>query len=239
MPTADHTKALISIHDVMPETLSQVSRILELLERGGAPVATLLVVPGRAWTPSALAQLRALQSRGYELAGHGWRHRVERYGGIHHRLHSLLISRDVAEHLALDSAGIEQLIARCFAWFADHDLPAPRLYVPPAWALGRLASAKLTELPFRQYELLGGVVEASNGRMRRLPLTGYEADAGTRASALRLWNQINRQRARRRRWLRIAIHPNDLGLPLADSLTQDLIEFKDRRSYDTLEEGVV
>ncbi|WP_242464218.1 DUF2334 domain-containing protein [Thiococcus pfennigii] len=215
------TRALVSVHDLMPETLPAVLEILAFLERHGCPPATLLVVPGGAWSPEQLATLKALARAGHPLAGHGWHHRIARLGGAAHWLHSRLISRNVAEHLALDEDGIVDLIGRCFDWFADQGFAAPTLYVPPAWAMGRIARARLAALPFRYYEVLSGVYDTDEGRLRRLPLLGYEADTGLRAAFLRFSNGASRALAGRRP-IRIAIHPFDLGLRLADDLARDL-----------------
>jgi len=221
MPDGTPGRALVSVHDLMPETLPAVLEVLTFLERHACPPVTLLVVPGGAWSRPQLDTLRALARQGHALAGHGWRHRIARLGGPGHWLHSRLISRNVAEHLALDEDGIAQLIGRCFDWFADAGLDTPTLYVPPAWAMGRIARARLAALPFRYYEVLSGVYDADEGRFRRLPLLGYEADTGLRASVLRLSNAANRALAGDRP-IRIAIHPLDLGLHLSDDLALDL-----------------
>ncbi|MCF1184941.1 polysaccharide deacetylase family protein [Marichromatium gracile] len=234
--TDDTPRTLVSVHDVMPETLPRVERLLALLEAERVYPVTLLVVPGGAWDRTALARLRQWQQRGHELAGHGWHHRVGRYGGWYHRLHARLISRDVAEHLALDAEGIGALISRCHAWFGDQGLDAPELYVPPAWAMGRIARSALAELPFERYEYLSGVLSAESGLFAPVPMLGYEADTAARARAVRLWNRINRSRARARGWLRIGIHPQDLELRLAESLRQDLRGYRHHSRYAALTE---
>lgn len=235
MTDAESIRALVSVHDVMPTTLSEVGSILDLLDAEGIAPVTLLVVPGADWDAAGLAQLRAWRARGHELAGHGWVHRVERIEGWRHRLHARLISRNVAEHLALDAREIRALIARCHAWFVTHELGEPALYCPPAWALGAIQRSDLAALPFTQYELFGGVLSGRDGRLRPLPLTGYEADTLTRAPLLRLWNLINRRRARRVGWLRIGIHPYDLSLRLAADLRRDLRTARHCVSYGALE----
>lgn len=227
----DRIQTLVSVHDVMPQTLSSVERILGLLESEGVASATLLVVPGLAWKAQDVAQLRHFQARGHELAGHGWVHHVERVSGFTHRLHAGLISRNVAEHLALDAAGIHRLIARCHAWFIEQDLGDPALYCPPAWALGRIPRSSLATLPFKRYELFNGVFCAQSGRLHPVPLTGYEADTAARAPLIRLWNHINRRRAASRGWLRVGIHPNDLDLGLAGDLRRDLRLFRRHAGY--------
>lgn len=222
MPGVKRVRALVSVHDVMPETLVRVQHILGLCAAINPGPVTLLVVPGRAWDASGIARLHAWQAQGHRLAGHGWGHRVEHYGGLGHRLHGLLISRRVAEHLALDADGIARLIRRCHAWFADQGLGSPDLYVPPAWALGSIPPRNLARLPFTRYEVLTGVREAASARLRPLPLLGYEADTPARAPLIRLWNGLNRRLAKGQGRLRIAIHPRDPELALGSDLARDL-----------------
>lgn len=209
----------ISIHDVMPETLPAVREIIAELRALGLPLPLLLVVPGRAWAPADLRQLQTWQQAGCELAAHGWHHHVQTVRGLRHRLHAALISADVAEHLALPESEIRALMQRSHAWFADNGLRPPRLYVPPAWALGRISSKALRGLPFSHVETTGGLTDLHEGRRRPLPLVGFEARAAWQVHALRQWNrlQIALARASGRR-LRVAIHPDDFTLELADDL---------------------
>ncbi|MEA3638850.1 MAG: polysaccharide deacetylase family protein [Lamprobacter sp.] len=229
-------KALISVHDLMPETLPAVLQIVKRLEQHQLAPVTLLVVPGRNWSRKCIETLRSLEREGYTLAGHGWQHQAERIGGLYHRLHSLLLSRQVAEHLALDEAGIIALINRCHAWFAEQGLRPPRLYVPPAWAMGRISLARLREAcPFSLYEGFDGIIDSAAERTQPLPLTGYEADNALRAPVLRLWNRWNWHQARSRNLpIRIGIHPGDLELRLADDLKRDLSGSMRPIDYDSL-----
>jgi len=211
--------AIVSVHDVMPETLPDVLDILDRLDRLDVPPPTLLVVPGKPWCADGLKTLANLQRAGHELAGHGWSHTVNGVSTLFHRLHSKLLSRRAAEHLTRDSHAIPALIARCHGWFVNAGLRAPALYVPPAWAMGRVPRSRLRTLPFARYEYLSGVYNARADRFHHLPLVGFEADSIARARPLRLWNAANFALARAtRRPLRIAIHPSDLRLPLADDL---------------------
>ena len=212
------TRYLVSVHDVMPETLGRVERILAELEQHGWPPATLLVVPGRDWAADGVARLRDYAARGYELAGHGWTHSVPRIRNLRHRLHSVLISRRAAEHYALDALGVETLMRRCRQWFDAQGLPAPTLYVPPAWALGPASPARLTQTGFRYLETLSGIHDFQTGRTARLPVLGFEADTALRATFLRLSNASAMRAARTRGAVRLAIHPDDLELRLADDL---------------------
>ncbi len=209
---------LVSVHDVMPETLGRVERILAELEQHGWPPATLLVVPGRDWGDDDLERLRGYAERGHELAGHGWTHSVPRIRNLRHRLHSVLISRRAAEHYALDALGVETLMRRCRQWFDAQSLPAPTLYVPPAWALGPAKATGLTNTGFRYLETLSGIHDFHTGRTARLPVLGYEADTAFRAAFLRLSNASALRLGARRGAVRLAIHPDDLELRLAQDL---------------------
>ncbi|MEX2468339.1 MAG: polysaccharide deacetylase family protein [Pseudohongiellaceae bacterium] len=228
---------LVSIHDVMPDTLDRCLSLIDSLGRRGVKPITLLVVPGLPWSDAQLATLKSLQESSLVLAGHGWRHRAAAIRGPYHRLHSLLLSRRAAEHLSLSAEEIRALIARSFAWFGAHDLASPTLYVPPAWALGRLDRAELPRLPFRFYEVLSGVL-AHDGRLQRLPLTGYEADTRWRAAMLAPWNALNAQRARRSgKPLRIGLHPYDDEMLLRRQMQAQIDSCDGFVGYDTLMGG--
>jgi predicted deacetylase len=237
-------KALISIHDVMPHTLERVERILDWLKARSVSPVTLLVVPGRPWKPDHIGRLRELAAEGHELAAHGWHHET-RPRHLYHRLHAALISRNVAEHLDLNSQGILQLMQRSRAWFGANDLPLPDFYVPPAWALGPLSTTDLAQVPYRLVETTRGLIHLEGNALsllrleeqaattkkrptfQKLSLTGYEADTAFREFFLRRWNAAQaRAAARKKLPLRISIHPDDLELRVADQLEQQITDVK-------------
>lgn len=225
---------LVSIHDVTPNSLDRVQQLFDqLLENDLLPVS-LLVVPGAGWEAGDLDRLRSLVDAGAELAGHGWTHSAGRIRSLRHRLHSLVLSRDTAEHLALDRRQALQLMRDCHEWFGEHDLPEPRLYVPPAWAMGDVPREDLDTLPFRCFETLGGVYVKDSHRFYALPMVGYEVDTRLRAMGVRLWNRINLARAGRDRPLRLGIHPHDLQLLMARDLEALLAEGGQALSYTSL-----
>ena len=223
--------ALVSVHDLMPETMPAVRRTLDLLERHGIAPVTLLVVPGTGWDAAGIAELKALERAGYRLAGHGWRHRVEHIRGLRHRLHSLLLSRNVAEHLALQRDGVLALVTRCRDWFAANGLTPPELYVPPAWAVGDIDAAGIRQAGFRYLERFDGVVDCETGRVRRSPVLGYEADAPIRVPVLKLWNALGRRRAERGGLVRIGLHPYDIEHALRGEILADLARYAVRLDY--------
>lgn len=222
-----------------------VRRTLDLLQHRTTAPVTLLVVPGTGWSRDGIRELQALQRAGHSLAGHGWLHRVERYGGLYHRLHGLTLSRRVAEHLALNTDGIIALINRCYAWFADNGLDPPKLYVPPAWAMGAVSLDRLADAcPFRLYETFTGVIDTDTRTRIPIPMLGYEADAPLRVPVIRAWNALNRRLAIRTRsgtrhkrptgLLRIGIHPHDHELRLRHDLIKDLETYRNALDYESL-----
>ena len=214
--------ALVSIHDVMPSTLDKVDHIINILDKRGIHTATLLVVPGKPWKDSEIDRLRQYAQHGMELAGHGWQHQISRYADLKHRVHGMMISRNVAEHLELDAAGISKLIERCYRWFKAHNLPDPCLYVPPAWAMGKISRSRLRRLPFRYYEYFSGIYDSKLNCFERIPMVGYEADVRYRAPFVALWNRMNFIGAQHQQRLRFSIHPNDFELHLQKNLSRDL-----------------
>jgi predicted deacetylase len=231
-PSETAPRALVSVHDLMPATMPAVRRTLALLEHHAVHPVTLLVVPGSGWDAAGIDELRALERAGYRLAGHGWAHRAPHIRGLRHRLHSLFLSRNVAEHLALERDGILALMRRCRAWFEAQGLSLPTLYVPPAWALGELSANDLRRADlFQRVEVFSGVLDVASGRLTRSPVLGYEADASLRVPVLRLWNALGRRRAAACRWVRVGIHPGDIDHPLRADLIADLGRFRHFADY--------
>lgn len=233
---ASVTTALVSIHDVMPETMTRVCDIIRFLKRKQVHRLTLLVVPGKSWTSREIGQLRSFQKDGVELAGHGWRHRVYRMNTAWHRLHGRLISRDEAEHLSLSGAEITDIICRCYQWFVRMGLALPTLYVPPAWAMGKLSRNHWQALPFSLYETQSGVYDVEADSHYRLPVIGYMADTRSRVVSLKLVNAISLGLSLAP--IRIAIHPNDMYLPLMADLDRHLDQFDCFLNYRDVFAGV-
>ena len=190
-------KAVISIHDCMPETMDKIQCILKWLKERNIPPVTLLVVPGKNWTKEHLDLLKHYTHEGHTLAAHGWHHHTQPRK-ILHRIHSLIISKNVAEHLDLDRQGILKLMNKSHQWFIQKELPIPSLYVPPAWALGAIDKNTLSKTSFRQIEVTRGLIHLSQNKkphFQLLPLTGYEADSPFRVRFLSKWNQFQQSQA--------------------------------------------
>ncbi len=220
----------VSIHDVMPQTLPRVAELLALLGHHQIPAIRLLVVPGKNWSADQIKRLHNWQAAGHTLAAHGWHHRASHIRGLRHRLHSVLISRDVAEHLALSGKDIQALMIRSAHWFEYNGLERPQVYVPPAWALGSISTAQLKATGYRHVEVTAGEIDIASGRMTMQPLVGFEADTRLRALSLQAWNLSQIKLAKLSgTTLRIAIHPQDLQLRLGHSLRR-IVQCAGRRS---------
>lgn len=226
--------AIISIHDVMPHTFSKVQYIIKHLLQKSKINLTLLIVPGYDWEERHIIKLRQLQDSGIILAGHGWCHQTKNISNIYHYLHSALISRNAAEHLSLNETEIFQLIEDCYQWFIDKNLSKPDLYVPPAWALGRISKKKLEQSSFRYFETTTGFIDSKTGQTISLPLVGFEADTTIRKFSLLIFNKINRMLATAKRPLRISIHPDDYDLKLADNINLCINDANLTKKYEDI-----
>ncbi|WP_119396359.1 polysaccharide deacetylase family protein [Salinibius halmophilus] len=213
--------AVLSIHDVMPETMERVAEIIELVPSAHRNKILLLVVPGLAWQPEQLMQLRQWTTHGLQLAGHGWHHKTEKIETLWHKLHATFVSRDVAEHLSITAEEELTLMQANRDWFEQNGLPISDWYVPPAWAFGQLPINQRSDSGYRLFESTFFVYDSRAQRHHFLPMVGYEADTLLRKWSVRAWNAINRVLGRWRP-VRIGIHPQDLSLLLADDLRRDL-----------------
>ena len=217
-------RALWSVHDVSPNSFPRVREIVQRLTDAGRGPLTVLVVPVGEWQRDDLAQLAAWQAEGHLLALHGWDHRAPARSGLYHRLHSLVISRDAAEHLGRGRAQIAERVSRGRDWFVAQHLGPPRMYVPPAWAMGELPVRWFAGRGFDWVETQTGIYQVGEGQWWRLPVIGFEARGRFQAALLRVSNALNMALSRlARRPLRIAIHPEDFELHLATYLER-LIE---------------
>lgn len=215
--------ALASIHDLMPDTLGRVERIIDILQDKKVFPAALLVVPGKPWADSQLEKIHQWVAGGYTLIAHGWHHWGPPRSFGHH-IHSLLISRQEAEHLSKSREEVLDLMQRSHDWFEQQGFPAPEVYIPPTWALGSIAPSDLVKLPYRCVETTFGVwtipgKQSGDPEFTPLPVTGFLADTIGRAWFSKPWNELQARKARARGCpLRLSIHPDDFQLRLADQL---------------------
>jgi len=206
---------IVSLHDVMPETLPRCREIVKKLQGWGWPPIQLLIVPGRAWDREGLNQIAEWQAVGHELVAHGWFHEIKRFRNLGHRFHSIFISANVAEHLEHDTEGIVSLMHQSSQWFVRHGFGRPEHYVPPAWALGKVPPGDLCQLPYQTVEIIRGYLHTGTASLEPMGLLGFEVRSCIKTWFIRQWNK--RQLARGQRIgqpVRISLHPYDFDLNL-------------------------
>ena len=172
----------------------------------------ILVIPGLEWKKGQIKKLRIWQYDGIEIAAHGWNHKAGPTKSLYHRIHSTIMSADCAEHLSKDSKKIFDMMKNSYDWFKQNGLQIPRLYVPPAWALGKIKIDDLSRLNFTHYECTTGVI--CNKKYRFVPLLGFEERTLLKALIRRFFNSLNYLMALFTGIIRIAIHPDDFNLYL-------------------------
>ena len=214
----------------MPSTLEKVSELVHICRQNSVKCPTLLIVPGLDWTVTQIDQVKRWSDEGCELAGHGWLHRHSGIKTWWHRFHSTFLSRDVAEHLSLSKEGVIQLMEQCGDWFQSNRISLPKLYVPPAWALGDIQQQDLKRQPFQMIETFRGLwVKCET--FQPLPLLGFEADTWVRVLALSVFNRMNQFQAGELP-IRVGIHPFDHDLILSKSLHRCLAQDFQPIRYD-------
>lgn len=227
------SKALVSIHDVMPDNINEIDKIIELLKQYEIDKITLLVVPGKDWDNKDIEKLKYYENSGIELAGHGWSHLVKDIRGLYHNIHSKIISRNEAEHLSLEKNEIIKIVKNSYTWFEYFGLNRPKLYVPPAWTIGKIDKKDLVNLGYIFLETGFGVHDLVNNFFYPIPVTGYMADTNLRVKSLKVFNHLNFLLPFE--LIRISIHPLDLNYPLLTDLKRHLRKIKKFLSYSELE----
>lgn len=204
-------KVIYSIHDIMPETFGNVQKQIQLFREANITNVGLLIVPNKDWSEEHFEEFRNWHNEGFQLVGHGWNHEVFGKKDFYHKLHSLLLSRNVAEHLSKSTDEVIDLIRSCYNWFEDNKLPIPKLYVPPAWAFGKVTTKHFDHLPFQMYENVIGVYDRNSQSYHTFPLIGFEADTRFRMLCLYFSNSFNKTlQSIIKKPLRVSLHPNDL-----------------------------
>ena len=219
-------KYYISIHDVRPDNIDAIKNIKQLLNNQyNIHKICLLVIPGCKWNHIQIEQLKKWQSDHCQIAAHGWEHVSDNKKSLYHLLHALIISGNSAEHLSKHSWDILNLMKKSYDWFVSNGFTPPRLYVPPAWALGKIKTEDLLNLPFKNFECTTGVLH--KGKYKFLPLVGFIATSQARAYLQKFFNFLNFQMAKMIGVIRISIHPEDFDHYLSNDANKYLSRIKE------------
>ena len=210
-------KSYISIHDVTPSNIDTIENIIQTLQNQyKIDKICILIIPGLDWHNAQINKLISWQNSGIEIAAHGWSHVAEQNKTIYHKLHSLFLSANCAEHLSKKREDLLIMITKSYNWFITNGFRRPLLYVPPAWALGNLKKTDLMQLGFTHYECTTGMIH--NQKYYFLPLLGFEEKTFIGAHIRRFFNSLNFFMAHFTGLIRLAIHPNDFKLYLKNDV---------------------
>ena len=224
----------ISIHDVRPNNLHKIIKIINLLfDKYNIQKITLLVIPGLNWNNKQIKILKTLQEKkGIELAAHGWYHKSNSIKTIYHYIHSKLISADSAEHLSRSKPSIIKLLNDSHLWFINQGLNSPTLYVPPAGALGDIDEEDLSALPFNEFEMISGIF--INNKFIFITLIGFKTKTYFKFIIVKVLNFINYLSYNFFGLIRIAIHPDDFNLLLKHDIDKYLRKITANFSFSEL-----
>ena len=226
---------MVSVHDVAPGTAAQSLRWLEDLNRRGVP-ATVLLVPGP-WrgpvlsTDGGLADLLLeAESRGHELALHGYYHRCTHGAGeFWRRGVARVMARGAAEFATLSQDEARARIEAGLDELASIGVE-PVGFHPPGWLVNPDSVRALRRSGLRYYsthlgvhtlaQLSGqgtgaaGELRLAAGEMRlTAPALSHRPGGLGEQFGARLMTQAAQRLARQGRALRIALHPDDLTRP--------------------------
>jgi predicted deacetylase len=206
----------IAIHDVAPATWPACARLIELLDRHGAPPLTLLVVPdyhhrGTIDTDASFRRaIDARLARGDEVALHGYHHLDD---APPPRTPTQWLSRRVltageGEFAALDARAAGERIERGLQQFLRCDWPV-RGFVAPAWLLGADARAALLRTSIAWTSTHTRLESLHDGRCMNAPVLATSARSSWRRLASRAWLRHASRLWREVPLLRLALHPCD------------------------------
>ena len=214
-------KSYISIHDASPHNLLDIETIICTLQNQyRINKICLLVIPGLNWNKEHIQKLQDWQNEGIEIAAHGWVHKAEKNKTLYHIIHSMIISAECAEHLSKNRQDIYYMMKKSYNWFISNGFKKPLLYVPPAWALGKITKKDLKRLEFTYYECTTGMIH--HQKYHFLPLLGFEENTLIRSCLRRFFNTLNYLLASFTGIIRISIHPNDFSLYLKEDIAKYL-----------------
>lgn len=208
----------IAIHDVAPATWPACEALFDLLQRLGAPPATLLIVPDhhhRGTVERDLAFVRAINRRiasGDEIALHGYHHVDD--GPVPHSpfewLTRRVLTASEGEFSALTEHEATIRIDAGLRLFERLQWPVAG-FVAPAWLLGDGARAALAKTPLRYTSTHAHLETLADGRRIAAPAISASTRSAWRRWSSRRWLAIARVALRDAPLVRVALHPSDVG----------------------------
>jgi predicted deacetylase len=213
---------LVSIHDVSPKFESQVDRLIALVTRRmDVPRLAMLVVPDH-WGEAPIVpgsafatRLRDWADQGVEMFLHGWYHRdVAEHRNAADRFRARHMTAGEGEFLGLDQATAARRMRDGKALLEDV-LGRPLAgFVAPAWLYGPGALAAAKDCGFALLEDHMRVWSPVTGAtLCRGPVITWASRSRSRIASSLAVAAAARALLPRRRGMRLAVHPGDVGVP--------------------------
>ena len=233
---------VVSVHDVAPQTRTNVERLLELLATIGVERCSLLVIPNFRGEASLdandgfCAWLRERRQQGDEIVLHGYEHvgvGLPRTSG--ERFRNRWFTRDEGEFLSLEYDAAFSRIARGKAMMERVGLH-PRGFVAPAWLVNEGGLMAARDLGFQYTNSYLTVADLVRDRTHWVPSLVFGPGQLDEDLGLALQRRLSRLLSGRPA-LRVVLHPPCVDHPVRLEGVQSLIEsqMKTRRASTYLE----
>jgi predicted deacetylase len=220
---------VVSVHDVSPATADETARWCADADALGVAVS-LLVIPGP-WRGTSLSDepgyadvLHTRAAHGDEISLHGYTHRAGPEGSLVRRTLGRAVARGAAEFAALNRRQAAERLDLAWAVMAPLDLVTTG-FTPPGWLASGDAQDALRAAGYRYTTSHLGVKDLRTGILHRAFALSHRPGGGL---GERLGAAVVRAGARRgaarKRFVRIALHPDDLHRPRLRDVTLRAIE---------------
>jgi hypothetical protein len=231
---------VISLHDVAPATAELSRRWLELVESLGAK-ASLLVIPGRwngqelAGSPAFIDWLHAAEERGHEIVQHGMLHTIDRdfqSTSSRHRIGNL-VGRGCQEFWELPYEEAFQRLVKGKSVLNSLGF-APTGFVAPAWMMSTGTLDALRDTGFSYTNNHTHLIDTQSSAKKIVLVTSQRPRSLLSIPGVVVTNSIAKYLEKRRKPIRIAIHPADLMSPRLREANMSLITQFQSRGYESL-----
>ncbi len=208
---------VVSLHDVTQFSRKACARILDELSPLGAGVCSLLVIPnyhrrGHFSDDTDFTRwLREKAQAGHEMVIHGYFHeraKPDRETAIQ-RFITERYTAGEGEFYDMGEADAANWIARGRSDLESAGLD-PRGFIAPAWLLSQGSEAALRKSGLDYTTRIGGVLDLRSGVKHASQSLVWSVRAPWRRAMSLAWNAALFQRMRRKRLVRISIHPVDI-----------------------------
>lgn len=229
IPAKSARALCVSLHDVAPATWADCQKVLAAVQAVANIPLTLLVVPHwhRVRQPESqdfFSALERLQSRGCELALHGYTHLDEgpRPRHLMARFQRHVVTRSEGEFAGLDLEAARARLQAGIDWFGQRGWPLAG-FVAPAWMMSDAAFGALSEFKFLYATRYREMVLLPDYLALHSPALVYTARNRVGDALVRAAVGLMATRLVEAPLIRLALHPADAHHPATLQHAQRLI----------------